>query len=83
MDEKTRQTVDKMKNTMTAIAETQSTLAIGKAVVALVERGQVVSVESIINYLQADTAANPVLLVRAQNEAAERELLVAQQKSQS
>ena len=83
MDEKTRQTVDKMKNTMTAIAETQSTLAIGKAVVALVERGQVVSVESIINYLQADTAANPVLMVRAQNEAAERELLVAQQKSQS
>lgn len=83
MDEKTRNTVDKMKNTMTAIAETQSTLAIGKAVVALIERGQGVSVESIINYLQADTAANPVLLVRAQNEAAERELLAAQTKSQS
>lgn len=83
MDEKIRSTVDKMKNTMTAIAETQSTLAIGKAVVCLIERGHGLSVKSIINYLQADTAANPVLLVRAQNEAAERELLAAQQKSQS
>lgn len=38
MDEKTRNTVDKMKSTMTALAETQSTLAIGKAVIALIAR---------------------------------------------
>lgn len=82
MDEKTRGTVDKMVNTMTALAETQSTLAIGKAVIALIERGENANVQSIIDYLRAETAGNPVLLVRAQNEAAEKELLAAQQKSQ-
>lgn len=82
-EEKAQKVAESMNKTFVQAAETQSTLAIGEAVVALVTEGSALTVETIIAHLQAQAATKPTLVLQARNAAAERELLVAQTKNQS
>lgn len=82
MNDKTTKLVDKMNKNLVELGQTQSTVAIGNAVLALIERGESVTVEAIIAHLRLETERNPGLLTQAQNEAAEKALLAVQTKSQ-
>lgn len=82
MNDKTKKLVDRMNKNLVGLAQTQSTVAIGNAVLAIIERGESVTVDVIIAHLRRETEHTPGLLTQAQNEAAEKALLAAQTKSQ-
>lgn len=83
VDDKAKKVTEKINASFNRLAESQSTIAIGKATVALVEQGKSITVEGLIEYLRGQGDAQSSDLVRTQNEAAERELLAAQTKSRS
>lgn len=72
---------DKMNESLVGLAQTQATVAIGDAVLALVEQGQVITVDAIISHLLAEAQRQPNPMKHAQHEAAEKLLRVAQTKS--
>lgn len=81
--DKTQKTIDKATSTYTKVGESQSTVAIGQATLALIERGRPVTVDSLIAYLQQQITPNSHLLVQAQHTAAEKALREAETKSHS
>lgn len=82
-EERAAEVAERMRGTLTKAAESQSAAAIGAAVLAVIEQGQPLSVETIVAFLKHEVERRPNLIFQARNEAAEKELLAAQTKSQS
>lgn len=82
-EDKATEVAERMRGTLAKAAESQSTAAIGAAVLAVIEQGKPLSVETIVAFLKQEVDRRPNLMIQARNEAAEKELLAAQTKSQS
>lgn len=78
MDEKTQRAVDRMQDSLHALAESQATVAVGAAVLSLIEQGMAITPENLIQWLQDQAQQRNSALIRAQNEAAEKAIRAAQ-----
>lgn len=77
-EEKAQKLAQKSIDTITKAARLEYAKAIGLAVVELVKRNEVITVESLILHLQDEALQQPHFAKTARREAAEKALLEAQ-----
>jgi len=80
-EDQAQKIVNRMNATWVKAGRSQFETGIGTAVLALIERGESLTAESIIDYLQLETDSGADLIIRSRNEAAEEALLAAVQKN--
>ena len=80
-EDKAQKIADRMNATWEKAGRSQFETGIGAAVLGLIEQGENLTAESIIDYLRQEINSGADLIIRSRNEAAEEALLAAQQKS--